>query len=328
MSVDRLHPAPPARDRALAWARMWRFHFVPLSLSAGLVGMTAPHDGATTASVVVGLLLCVFGYGIGVVINDWFDREADAVNAPDRPFVAGLIHPHVGLGLTLALSTVLLVAAFAVAPPLAVWSAVAVAGHLVYTWTKGVPMLGNLANGVDMALFTVLGAVAVRPDAGWLDIPGVTWFHTALVAVVLSGFCLVGYFKDIEGDRVAGYRTLPVAIGPGPSSRIAVVFPVVAVAAVAVAAVVRPDGLDADPTAAFWVLLAVAALAFAQSITTLLRAPVANAYEALLWFTRATTLFVLTLGALHEPLPFLLGAVPMMAYLELTLRATQTSRQA
>jgi 4-hydroxybenzoate polyprenyltransferase len=135
MSVDQIRADIRPRDRAVAWARMWRFHFVPLSLSAGLVGMTAPRAGATTLSVAVGLLFCIFGYGVGVVINDWFDREADAVNAPDRPFVAGLINPHVGLGLTLALSTALLIMAVVVAPPLALWSGIAIAGHLVYSAT-------------------------------------------------------------------------------------------------------------------------------------------------------------------------------------------------
>jgi geranylgeranylglycerol-phosphate geranylgeranyltransferase len=328
MTVNQIHPALRTRDRAVAWARMWRFHFVPLSLSAGLVGMTAPRAGATTAGVIIGLLFCVFGYGVGVVINDWFDRRADAVNAPDRPFVSGLINPHVGLGLTLAMSTGLMVVAIVVAPALALWSAIAIGGHLVYTWTKGIPMVGNIANGVDMALFTVLGAVAVRPDAGVLDIPAVTWFQTALVAVVLSGFCLVGYFKDIEGDRVAGYRTLPVAIGTRASSRIAVVFPVVAVAAAGADALAVAGRAGAYAEIACWVLLAAAALAFTQSLVTLVRAPEARAYEALLWFTRATTLFVLSLGALHRPTLFLIGAVPMMVYLELTLRATQSSRQA
>jgi geranylgeranylglycerol-phosphate geranylgeranyltransferase len=328
MTVDHIQPAFRTRDRAVAWARMWRFHFVPLSLSAGLVGMTAPRAGATTASVVVGLLFCVFGYGVGVVINDWFDRTADAVNAPDRPFVSGLINPHVGLGLTLAMSTVLMVAAIVVAPALALWSVIAIGGHLVYTWTKGIPMVGNIANGLDMSLFTVLGAVAVRPHAGVLDVPRTTWFQTGLVAVVLSGFCLVGYFKDIEGDRVAGYRTLPVAIGTRAASRIAVVFPVAAVVAAAVGALADAGRAGTYAEIACWVLLAAAALAFTQSLTTLIRAPQARAYEALLWFTRGTTLFVLSLGALHRPTFFLIGAIPMMVYLELTLRATQSSRQA
>lgn len=39
-------------------------------------------------------------------------------------------------------------------------------------------------------------------------------------------------------------------------------------------------------------------------------------------------LFTLAMGAANRPLPFLLGAVPMMVYLELTLRMTRPSRQA
>lgn len=328
MTVSQIQPAFGIRDRAVAWARMWRLHFVPFSLSAGLVGMTAPQAGASTISVVMGLLFCVLGYGVGVVINDWFDRKADAVNAPDRPFVAGLINPHVGLGLTLALSTALMVVAIAVAPAVALWSVIAIGGHLVYTWTKRIPMLGNLVNGIDMALFTVIGAVAVRPDAGWLDIPAVTWFQTALVAVAFSGFCLVGYFKDIEGDRIAGYRTLPVAIGTAASSRIAIVFPVVAVIAAGTAAVAGAARAGTYAEVACWVLLIASALAFTQSLVTLIRAPQTRAYEALVWFIRATTLFFLSLGALHSPTLFLVATVPMMAYLELTLRATKSSRQA
>jgi 4-hydroxybenzoate polyprenyltransferase len=328
MSLDQVHPVVRPRDRLVAWARLWRFHFVPLSLSAGLTGMTAPRVGATAASVTLGLLFCIFGYGVGVVINDWFDRKADAVNAPDRPFVTGLINPHVGLGLTVAMSLVLLVAAVVVAPPLAVWSGIAIAGHLVYSATKRVPMVGNLANGVDMSLFTVLGAVAVRPDAGWLDIPAVTWFQTAMVAVVLSGFCLVGYFKDVEGDRIAGYRTLPVSLGPPASARVAVIFPVVALVVTAWGAVAGVGSDSGGAHLAFWLLLAVSAVAFTQSLATLIRSPRDKAYEALLWFIRATTLFFLSLGALQRPVFFLVATVPMMLYLELTLRTTQSSRQA
>ncbi|MDG9676959.1 UbiA family prenyltransferase [Micromonospora sp. DH14] len=328
MTVNQLEPAVRTWDLVVAWARMWRLHFVPFSLSAGLVGMTAPPAGANAASIVIGLLFCTLGYGVGVVINDWFDREADAVNAPDRPFVTGLINPHIGLALTLTLSAALMVVAIVVAPTLALWSVIAIGGHLVYSWTKRIPMLGNLVNGVDMALFTVLGAVAVRPDAGWLDIPAVTWFQTALVAVTFSGFCLVGYFKDIEGDRVAGYRTLPVAIGTRASSRIAVIFPVVAVIAAGTAAVAEADSASAYAEIVCWGLLIASAFGFTQSLVTLNRAPETRAYEALVWFIRATTLFFLSLGALHRPTLFLVVGVPMMVYLELTLRATQSSRQA
>jgi 4-hydroxybenzoate polyprenyltransferase len=324
----KVRSAPTATGRMVAWVRLWRVHFVPLSLSAGLVGMTAPGAGATAPSVVIGLIICVFGYGIGVVINDWFDRNADAVNAPDRPFVSGKVNPHVALGATVGLSAVLWVLALVVAPPLAVWSAVAVGGHLVYTWTKGIPVVGNVVNGIDLALFTLIGAAAVRPDAGWLDLPAATATQTALIAAVLSGFCLVGYFKDIEGDTVAGYRTLPVAIGPRRAARVAPLFPAAAAAVTAVFAATSGDLLGGSGTAAFWTLFLLSGAAFGVSLVKLVRGPEEYAYEALLWYTRATTLFILSLGATAEPAYFLLAAVPMLAYLEVALRTTRSSRQA
>jgi 4-hydroxybenzoate polyprenyltransferase len=327
MSTD-VRSAPAVTERVVAWIKLWRFHFVPLSLSAGLVGMTAPGAGATAASVVIGLIICVFGYGIGVVINDWFDRHADAVNAPDRPFVTGKVNPHVALGVTVGLSVLIWVLAIVVAPPLAVWSAVAVGGHLVYTGTKAIPVVGNVVNGIDLALFTVIGAAAVRPDAGWLDLPAATVTQTVLIAAVLSGFCLVGYFKDIEGDAVTGYRTLPVAIGPYRAAWVAPLFPAAAAAVTAGFAATAGDLLGGSGTAAFWALFLLSCSAFGIGLVKLVRRPQEYAYEALLWYTRATTLFILSLGAAVEPAYFLMAAVPMMAYLEVALWTTRTSRQA
>jgi geranylgeranylglycerol-phosphate geranylgeranyltransferase len=328
MNAENAAQARVGSGGLLAWVRLWRFHFVPLSLSAGIVGMSAPSSGRTMPSLVVSLLICTFGYGVGVVINDWFDRKADAVNSPDRPFVAGLVNPNFALGVTLGMATVLFVLAIIIAPPVAIWSAVAIAGHFVYTWTKGIPMVGNIANGADLAVFTLIGMAGVRPAAGWLGIPRSTVLQFVLVAAVLSGFCLVGYFKDVKGDRIAGYRTLPVAIGPVWASRIAPVFPVLAVGVLAVLSGVRPALLGGTANTTFLALVVLSLAAFVMSLIKLISAPERLSYEALIWYTRAATLFILALAARTWSLNLLWVAVPMMVYLELTLRTTRNSRQA
>jgi 4-hydroxybenzoate polyprenyltransferase len=323
-------PAAARRPPSVrAWVRLIRVHFVPLSLSSGLAGYFAANDGPTFVSVALGLAVCTTGYGIGVIINDYADRRADAINAPDRPLVTGEVNPTVALVLVSGVSVAVLALGFAFATPVAVWSLLALAGHFVYTATKPVPMVGNLVNGVDIALFTMVGAAAGAPDRAWYDMPGSAWAMTALIAVVIAGFCLVGYFKDVPGDTAAGYRTLPVALGPARARLLAPPFPLVAVIAAAALVLAHPATLGVDGgTVAFWALLALAAAGFALSMRELLPAPERRAYEALTLYTRASVLYMLALGGLHRPLLFLAIAVPMLAFLELTLRETRGTGQA
>lgn len=311
------------------WVRLFRPHFIPVSLSAGLVGMVVASRAPTTVSIGLGLVICASGYGMGQVINDFIDRRADAVNAPDRPMVAGEVNPYVAVvGACAALVGSIAAAAF-IAPPLAVWVLIALAGHFLYAATKPVPLLGNVVNGVDMALFTVIGAAAAAPERSWHEQPGDVVLHTGLIALVLTAFSVIAYFKDIEGDRAAGYVTLPVFLGPRRARWFALPFAIAPFALAWVLALSDPGALGAEgPNAAFWVLTAAGAAAHVVALVNLVTAPVDKAYEALLWSTRGMVVFALGLGALIRPELFILITVPMLVFLEVTLRLTRPARQA
>jgi geranylgeranylglycerol-phosphate geranylgeranyltransferase len=318
-----------SRSTFLPWVRLFRPHFIPVSLSAGLVGIVVGSHSATGASIALGVLICASGYGMGQIINDFIDRRADAVNAPDRPMVAGEVNPHAAVvGAVVALAGSIIAAAF-IAPPLAIWVLIALGGHLLYAATKGVPLVGNLVNGVDMGLFTVIGAAAAAPHRSWVDQPQDVVLHTALICLVLTAFSVIAYFKDIDGDRAAGYITLPVFLGPRRARWFAVPFSVAPFAIAWVLAIANPGALGADGSnAAFWVLTVGGGAAFVIALADLITEPVAKAYEALLWSTRGMVLFALGLGALIKPGLFIAVAVPMMVFLEVTLRMTAQARQA
>ncbi|TDD10378.1 4-hydroxybenzoate polyprenyltransferase [Nonomuraea deserti] len=55
-----------------------------------------PAPGLALASVLV--------YWSGMALNDWADREADAVERPERPIPSGRVRPGVALGLAAALT--------------------------------------------------------------------------------------------------------------------------------------------------------------------------------------------------------------------------------
>jgi geranylgeranylglycerol-phosphate geranylgeranyltransferase len=322
-------PSVPRGRGARAYVRLLRLHFAPISLAAGLAGMVVAPQSGTLASVAVGVAVCAFGYGIGQVINDFADREADAVNAPDRPFVTGELHPGRSLAVAIGSLAAMLLAAAFVAPAVDLWVLVALAGHLLYAATKRLPLVGNLVNGADLAVFTLIGAAAGAPNRGWLDVPSPVLVTAGLVALAFTGFSVIAYFKDIRGDRAAGYRTLPVAIGAQRARWFAIPFPLAAVAGAAVVAYADPGALGAhDPNLAFTALLALAAVAFAVSVVQVVSSPVDMAYEALLWVTRGLVLYELALGALHRPALFLVLLVPLFAFMEATLATTRPGRQA
>jgi geranylgeranylglycerol-phosphate geranylgeranyltransferase len=321
--------APPRRSTLRAWLALLRIHFIPLSLTAGLVGVAAAADGPTFLSLALGLGMCLAGYPFGVLINDVLDREADAINAPDRPLVTGEVSVRTVIVVCALLGGGFTIAAAIVVPSVAIWSAIAIAGHFLYQATKGTPLVGNVVNGLDMALFCVIGAAAAAPDRGWLDVPSAVWWDWAMIAILLNGFCLVGYFKDIPGDEVAGYRTLPVAIGARRARWFTIPSPIAAVAIGFVLIATDPGALAADgSTAAFWVFGVAAAIAFAISLRHIVGKPETHAYESLVWFTRGTVLFSLALGAAANPTLFLAVAAPILVLLEASLRHTQRSRQA
>lgn len=309
--------------------RLLRLHFAPVSLAAGLLGMVAAPDSASVASIALGVAVCTLGYGIGQVINDFVDRDADAINAPYRPFVTGELHAARSLAMAGASLAAILVAAAAVAPALAGWVLVALAGHVLYAATKPLPLVGNLVNGADLAVFTLIGAAAAAPGRGWPDLPSAILVNAALMALAFTSFSVIAYFKDIPGDRAAGYRTLPVAIGAAHARWFTIPFPLAAVALAAVLAASDPGALGVDRVGiAFWVLCGSAVAAFALAAGQIVASPEGRAYEGLLWATRGVVLFALALGATHRPGLLLAISVPLLTFMEAALWLTRPARQA
>ena len=316
------------RSTADAWLTLLRLHHAPITMSAGLAGMATAPDSPTALSVALGASVCFLGYPLGQVFNDYADREADAVNAPHRPFVSGAVNPRTAIAVVIALSIVMTFVSIAIAPGIALWALVAIFGNVAYSLTKGVPMLGNVVNGIDLGLFVLIGAAATRPEQSWLDMPGEVFAVAVLVSVAFSGFCLVSYFKDIDGDGAAGYRTIPVILGAEGARPWAFPLPVLAIGGAVALALADPGVLGADSTSApFWILLACAAAAMAVSLRHVWVAPLGHAYEALLWHVRGIVLYALALAALGEPWTMLALAVPVVAFLEVTYAWTRRTRQ-
>jgi chlorophyll synthase len=206
--------------------------------------------------LITGPLVCASSQAV----NDWFDREVDAINEPDRPIPSGRIPGRWGLAIAILWSVLPLL----VAVPLGAIGIGAVTLALAFSWAYSAPpfrlkqngWLGNAAVG-----FTYEGLAWVTGAALMLRAAGEAWFpwETVALAVAYSvgahGIMTLNDFKAIEGDRRMGVDSLPVKLGPE------------AAAALSSAVMIVPQGIVVTLLAIWdrpWHALAIAGLMAVQ----------------------------------------------------------------
>jgi chlorophyll synthase len=155
-------------------------------------------------------------------VNDWYDRDVDAINEPNRPIPSGRIPGRWGLYIA-CLWTAL---SLALAATLGVWVLVAAALGLALAWAYSAPPMRLKQNG-----WWGNSAVAICYE-------GLPWFTGAAVMtaslpdwriIVLAmlysigahGIMTLNDFKSVEGDKRMGVRSLPVQLGVDRAARLA-----------------------------------------------------------------------------------------------------------
>ncbi|MDQ0765216.1 SCO3242 family prenyltransferase [Streptomyces canus] len=157
--------APPSRthtsrpDRARAWAELLRLpalFTVPGDALAGAAAVSARPSARTLLAIASSVCL----YEAGMALNDWADRDVDAVERPHRPLPSGRVRPAAALGAACALTGAgLSLAACAGRPALTVavpLTATVWAYDLALKNTPAGPVAMATARGLDL----LLGAAA------------------------------------------------------------------------------------------------------------------------------------------------------------------------
>ncbi|SEH41734.1 geranylgeranylglycerol-phosphate geranylgeranyltransferase [Halopenitus malekzadehii] len=181
--------------------------------------------GADRVVVLAAVVATVCATGAGNAVNDYFDREIDRVNRPDRPIPRGAITARGALLVSLGLFAGAVVTALLL-PPAAIALAVFNLVLLVaYTELfKGLPGVGNVVVGFLTGSTFLFGGAAVGSplEAGAL-------FVLAAIATVTRE--IIKDVEDVAGDREEGLTTLPIAIGERRSLWIGLALLVVAIVA-------------------------------------------------------------------------------------------------
>ncbi len=196
---------------------------VGVYVGAYLTWLTPTYYGPIIASV-AGFLVC----GGGNIVNDLVDIEIDRVNRPWRLLVRGVLSTRYAASLAILMNVGAIVLALAVNQFVAVLTLVTIVLLLLYNFRlKRVPLAGNaIIAGLGGMTFLAGGLAADEILA--FSLPG------PVIAAVFAFFFhlvreIVKDVQDIDGDRRAGLRTLPLVIGVQKSLWLALLLFVVLV---------------------------------------------------------------------------------------------------
>ncbi|XVE76576.1 hypothetical protein DITRI_Ditri12bG0184400 [Diplodiscus trichospermus] len=157
--------------------------------------------------------------GYTQTLNDWYDREIDAINEPYRPIPSGAISENE----VISQIWLLLLGGLSIAGLLDIW-----AGH-------DFPILFYLALGGSLLSFIYSAPPLKLKQNGWIgnfalgaSYISLPWWAgqalfgtltpdiivlTLLYSIAGLGIAIVNDFKSIEGDKALGLQSLPVAFG-------------------------------------------------------------------------------------------------------------------
>lgn len=156
-------------------------------------------------------------------VNDWFDREVDAINEPNRPIPSGRIPGRWGLYIALIWTTLSLF----VATALGQWGFAATTLALTLAWAYSMPPFrlkqngwwGNLACGLSYETLAWITGTAVMIGGVMPGAPSMTL--ALLYGLGAHGIMTLNDFKSVTGDQQMGVRSLPVQLGVKRAAQLA-----------------------------------------------------------------------------------------------------------
>jgi len=164
--------------------------------------------------------------GAGNAINDYYDRQIDAINRPDRPIPSKRIKPQMAFYYSIALFTMGCILA-SLAGQMCLFIAI-LNSFLLFFYArnlKATPLLGNLSVSYLTGSTFLFGGAA----AGFMGLlANQVPFGLSFLASMSRE--IVKDIEDMEGDRQGGARTLPILAGERAAAGLAGLFGVAAVA--------------------------------------------------------------------------------------------------
>jgi len=215
--------------RPLAFIKMMRPINCLMVASAVFVGATVTLKASPQGHIARLLLGALTGWTLFAAsnaVNDYHDREIDAINEPNRPIPSGLVRPWEALAFAAVLSATGLLSAFYTGLKCLALALIALAVSTSYaTWGKRMGLLGNMMVSLCIAIPFLYGGIIV---AG--AVKPLTAVFSAIAFLANVGREVTKGIVDVEGDEAQGVKTVAVAYGRRTAAAAAAAFYLLAVA--------------------------------------------------------------------------------------------------
>jgi len=182
---------------------------------------------AAGAEILVAWFRLVVGFSVGfaltgsaMAINDYCDREIDAINEPGRPIPSGGVTPSEALTASMVLGCFGLLASWTIN--------LACLATAIFTWIvmmvysiggKRTGLPGNLLVSTCIAASFVYGGLAIENVLTEYSL-----LFSAMAFLSNTGREVTKGIVDIEGDRAKGIRTIAVSRGGKVAAEVAAAF--------------------------------------------------------------------------------------------------------
>ncbi len=191
---------------------------------AVIVGASLVSTLNFTTNLLLGFVTAFSLTATSMVINDFYDREIDAINEPNRPIPRGDVSPKEALIFALVLSLLGLIAAFKTNLPSLVVAVIAWIISITYiTKGKGTGLPGNFLVSATVVIPFIYGGLAVG------QIETSTLLFVAIVFLSNTAREVTKGIVDVEGDKSHNIKTIAVNYGERTAAVTAAVFSFLAV---------------------------------------------------------------------------------------------------
>ncbi|NTU53198.1 MAG: chlorophyll synthase ChlG [Chlorobiaceae bacterium] len=196
--------------------------FICGAVSSGSFGWQNLSD----TKFLLGLLLTgPLATGTCQMLNDYFDRDLDEINEPNRPIPGGAISLHSATLLIALWSVLSVIVGWLVHPFIALYVVIGIINAHLYSANpiklKKRLWAGNIIVAVSYLIIPwIAGEIAYRSEFSLAAITPsliVATFYT----IASTGTMTINDFKSIEGDRQVGIHTLPAVFGEQRAALIA-----------------------------------------------------------------------------------------------------------
>ena len=191
---------------------------------AVIVGASLVSPLNFTINLLLGFATSFSLTAASMAINDYYDREIDAINEPNRPIPRGDVSPKEALMFALVLSIIGFVAAFETNLPSLLVAVIAWIISITYiTEGKGTGLPGNFLVSATVVIPFIYGGLTVG------QIEASTLLFVAIAFLSNTGREVTKGIVDVEGDRSHKIRTIAVTYGERTAAAAAAVFSLLAV---------------------------------------------------------------------------------------------------